>query len=188
MFTNPYPINHVIEKTDDAFIAIHKQVKDNQPHALKLQNPLTSSQEIREIFETLTGDALDDSVSIALPFYTDFGSHISLGKNVFINTGAMFVDLGGIIIEDDVLIAPFVKIASVNHPASPKKRRGVILSPVHIKKNAWIGAGATILPGVTIGENAIVSAGAVVTKDVPANTIVAGVPAKAIKTIDEDEV
>ena len=96
----------------------------------------------------------------------------------------MFTDLGGITLEDNVLIAPRVNILTVNHPESPAERRGVILAPVTVKKNAWIGAGATILPGVTVGENAIVAAGAVVSKDVPANTIVGGIPAKVLKTIE----
>lgn len=92
----------------------------------------------------------------------------------------MFTDLGGITLEDDVLIAPRVSILTVNHPEDPELRRGLILKPVVIKKGAWIGAGATVLPGVTVGENAIVAAGAVVGKDVPPNTIVGGVPAKVI--------
>ncbi|MGT2666065.1 sugar O-acetyltransferase [Streptococcus rifensis] len=183
MFKNPYPINTVIHKDQIAFKEIHDQVARNRTHQVSLQNPSASAEEITNTFKELTGQHLDPSVSISLPFYTDFGSHISLGKNVFINTGVMFVDLGGITIEDDVLIAPFVKITTVNHPTDPKDRRGVILKPVHIKKNVWIGAGATILPGITIGENAIVSAGAVVTKDVPDNAIVAGVPAKVIQSI-----
>ena len=87
-------------------------------------------------------------------------------------------------IEDNVLIAPQVKIISVNHDINPKTRRGLILSPVHIQKNAWIGAGAIILPGVTISENAVIAAGAVVSKNVPANTIYGGVPAKWIKDIE----
>jgi acetyltransferase-like isoleucine patch superfamily enzyme len=89
--------------------------------------------------------------------------------------------LGGINIEDNVLIGPKVNLITENHPTDPTQRKSLILQPIHIKNNAWIGAGATILPGVTIGENSIVAAGAVVNKDVPANTIVGGVPAKIIK-------
>ena len=96
----------------------------------------------------------------------------------------MMVDLGGITIEDDVLIGPGVYLISVNHQLDPHHRKELELKPVLIKKNAWIGAKATILPGVTVGENAVVVAGAVVTKDVPANTVVAGMPAKVIKKID----
>lgn len=95
----------------------------------------------------------------------------------------MFVDLGGIEVEDNVLIGPDVKILSVNHPLDPKNRRGVILKTVKIKRNAWLGAGVTVCPGVTIGENSVIGAGSVVTKDVPSNTVYAGVPAKFIKDI-----
>ena len=117
-----------------------------------------------------------------LPFYTDFGKHIKFGKNIFINIGVMFTDLGGITIEDKVLIGPGAKLLSVNHSIDPEKRRGIIASPILIKENAWIGANATILPGVTVGKNSIVAAGAVVTEDVPDNVIVGGVPAKIIKS------
>ena len=92
--------------------------------------------------------------------------------------------MGGITIEDEVLIGPKVNLITENHPIDPKDRRALITKPILIKRKAWIGAGVTILPGVTIGENAVVAAGAVVTKDVPDNTIVAGVPAKIIKSIN----
>ncbi|HAX1042357.1 TPA: sugar O-acetyltransferase, partial [Enterococcus faecium] len=85
---------------------------------------------------------------------------------------------------DSVLIGPRVNLITVNHLTDPKERRGLLVKPIHIKKNAWIGAGATILPGVTIGENAIVAANATVTKDVPDNTIVAGIPAKIVKPVE----
>ncbi|MBM6839897.1 sugar O-acetyltransferase, partial [Clostridium saudiense] len=98
----------------------------------------------------------------------------------------MFVDLGGIELEDNVLIGPEVKILSVNHPIDSRNRRGVILKSVKIKRNAWIGAGAIICPGVTIGENSVIGAGSVVTKDVADNCVYAGVPAKFIKKIEVD--
>jgi acetyltransferase-like isoleucine patch superfamily enzyme len=93
--------------------------------------------------------------------------------------------LGGIIIEDDVMIAPKVSLISESHPLDPSERKALVLGKVHIKKNAWIGAAATILPGVTVGENAVVAAGAVVSKDVPDNTVVAGVPARVIKSFEQ---
>jgi len=91
--------------------------------------------------------------------------------------------MGGITIEDHVLIGPKVNLISENHPLDPANRRGLVCSPILIKKNAWIGAAATILPGVTIGENSVVAAGAAVSKDVPDNTVVGGVPAKVIKQL-----
>jgi len=106
------------------------------------------------------------------------------GKNVFINHACTFLDLGGITIEDDVQIGPKVNIITENHPVDPAQRKMLHLKSVLVKRNAWIGAAATILPGVTVGENAIVAAGAVVHKDVDANTIVGGIPAKMIKAIN----
>jgi acetyltransferase-like isoleucine patch superfamily enzyme len=96
----------------------------------------------------------------------------------------VLLDLGGITIEDNVLIAPKVGLLSEGHAVSPESRHSLVPGHIHIKRNAWIGAGATILPGVIIGENSVVAAGAVVSKDVPAHTVVGGIPAKTIKTIN----
>lgn len=138
---------------------------------------------MRSILNKISGAKIDETLHVNLPLYTDFGRHIRISKNVFINTACVFTDLGGIILEDDVLLAPRVNLLTVNHPTDPAARRGIIVRPIVIKKNAWIGAGATILPGVTVGEKAIVAAGAVVTRDVPPNTIVGGIPAKILKEI-----
>lgn len=91
--------------------------------------------------------------------------------------------MGGITIEDNVLIGPKVNLITENHPLNPADRKALITKPIIIKKNAWIGAAATILPGVTIGENSVIAAGAVVSKDVPDNVVAGGIPAKIIKTI-----
>jgi len=147
-------------------------------------NASTSPDQTRKLLGELIGKEIDKSTTIFVPFFTNFGRHIRIGKNVFINHACTFLDLGGITIEDDVQIGPKVNLISENHPVDPTQRKNLILNSVLIKRNAWIGAGATILPGVTIGENAIVAAGAVVHKDVPANTIVGGIPAKLIKEID----
>ena len=140
-----------------------------------------SSAAIRALLERLTLRDVDPSVSVAAPFRCDFGRHIFLGRSVFINTDCLFVDLGGIYLADDVLIGPRVTLLTVNHVLDPAQRRSVVTAAVRIHRNAWIGAGATVLPGVTVGENAVVGAGAVVTKDVAANVVVAGVPAKVIR-------
>lgn len=117
------------------------------------------------------------------PLHINYGKHTKIGKNVFINFDCVFLDLGGITIEENVFVAPKVSLLSEGHPSSKEDRHSLIPNAIHIKKNAWIGAGATILPGVTIGENAVVAAGAVVSKNVAPNTIVGGVPAKFIKNI-----
>lgn len=146
-------------------------------------NASATMDEMRERLSEIIGVEIDNSTTVFVPFYTNFGKHIKLGKNVFINHACSFLDLGGITIEDDVLVGPRVNLTTENHPVDPTKRKYLELKPILIKRNAWIGAGATILPGVTIGENSIVAAGAVVNKDVPDNAIVGGVPAKVIRTI-----
>lgn len=147
-------------------------------------NASSTIDEMRERLSEIIENPIDKSTTVFVPFHTNFGKHIKLGKNVFINHACSFLDLGGITIEDDVLIGPRVNLTTENHPVDPAKRKFLNLKSILIKRNAWIGAGATILPGVTIGENSIVAAGAVVTKDVPANTIVGGVPAKMIRQLD----
>lgn len=147
-------------------------------------NHATDPAAIRNLLSRVTGTAIDESVAVFTPLYINYGKHTTIGKNVFINFDCIFLDLGGITIEDNVLIAPRVSLLSEGHPVSPQDRQSLVPGHIHIKKNAWIGAGATILPGVTIGENAVVAAGAVVSKDVPANTIAGGIPAKIIKQIN----
>lgn len=152
--------------------------------ALLLQmNNSDDPKEIRDILSQITAGTIDESTTVFTPLYINYGKNTSIGKNVFINFDCVFLDLGGIIIEDDVLIAPKVSLLTEGHPIEPHNRQSLTVAPIHIKKNAWIGANATVLPGVTIGENAVVAAGAVVGKDVPDNTIVGGIPAKIIKNI-----
>ena len=143
----------------------------------------TDVDQVRSQLSAITGTEIDQSTVIFPPFHTNFGLFIRLGKNVFINHACSFLDIGGITIEDDVQIGPRVNLTSENHPLDPGDRKTVIPRAIVIKRNAWIGAGATILPGVTIGENAIVAAGAVVSRDVLPNTVVAGVPATVVKTL-----
>lgn len=150
---------------------------------VRMNATATELDQVRSQLSDIIGTGIDESTTIFPPFYTNFGQFIHLGKNVFINHNCSFLDIGGITIEDDVQIGPSVKLTSENHPLDPNDRKTVILQPILIKRNAWIGAGATILPGVTVGENAIVAAGAVVSRDVPPNTVVAGIPAKVVKTL-----
>ena len=146
-------------------------------------NQSADPEEIRALLSQITGMEIDESSSIFPPFHINYGKHTKIGKNVFINFDCVFLDFGGITIEDGVFIAPKVSLLTEGHPVSPEERHSLTVAPIHIKRNGWIGANATIMQGVTIGENAIVAAGAVVTKDVPENTIVGGIPAKLIRTI-----
>jgi acetyltransferase-like isoleucine patch superfamily enzyme len=168
------------------FQQIHQFKKSNERLVQEMNQTYRSDAETRKYLSEIIDEEIDESVEVKLPFHTDYGRHIQLGRDVFININVTFVDLGGIFIEDHVLIGPSARIITVNHLVDPKKRRGLWVEPVVIKENAWIGANATILPGVTVGENAIVAADATVTKDVPANAIIAGTPARIIKMIEED--
>lgn len=150
---------------------------------LKALNDCTNAADAREKLATLLGTSVDETTTIFPPFHTNYGRNIQLGKGVFINQACCFLALGGITIEDDVMIGPRVTITSENHPSEIKSRKTMVPASVIIKRNAWIGASATISSGVTIGENSVVAAGAVVLKDVPANTVVGGVPAKELKKL-----
>lgn len=167
---------------------IHKFMVSLSNEAMKITSELNSSyhtpEEIREIFRRLTGKNVDDSFNIFPPFYTDCGKNIHLGKNIFINTCCHFQDQGGIYIGDGVLIGHNVTLATLDHGFEFEDRGTTYPKPIIIKDNVWIGANVTIVGGVTVGKNAIVAAGAVVTKDVPDNVVVGGVPAKIIKIID----
>jgi acetyltransferase-like isoleucine patch superfamily enzyme len=142
-------------------------------------------EDVRALFGELTGRPVDDSFRLIPPFHTDHGINISVGRNVFINQNCTFYDIAPISIGDDVMIGPNVSLITSGHPVSPAERYAYVLAePIVIGRNVWIAAGATVIGGVTIGENAVVAAGAVVTKDVPANTLVGGNPAAAIRSLD----
>lgn len=144
-------------------------------------------EEVTRLFSELIGKPVGEGFCLFPPFYTDYGQNITIGKHVFLNASCHFQDQGGITIGDGALIGHNVVLATLNHELAPDRRQNTIPSPIVIERNVWIGANATITPGVTIGDGAIVAAGAVVTKDVPAMTIVGGVPAKIIKTISSRE-
>ena len=150
---------------------------------LKGLNESVTKEKTSQSWEEISGFPLDASSVIQVPFYINIGSFTRIGKNVFINHACTFLDMGGITIEDDVLIGPKVNLITEGHPLPPAERQALFVKPIVIKRNAWIGAGATILPGITVGENSVVAAGAVVSKNVPNNTVVGGIPAKVIKTI-----
>ena len=169
---------------------MHAFMTEMSHEAMKITAELNGSyhtaEEIRQLFSELIGKPVDASFGMFPPFYTDCGKNITVGKNVFINTGCRFQDQGGIRIGDHVLIGHNVVLATLNHDFAPYNRATMHPAPIHIEDRVWIGANATVVPGVTIGENSIVAAGAVVTTDVPPNTIVGGVPAKVLKRIDEN--
>ena len=144
--------------------------------ALKITAQINSGyhtpEEIQKLFAELTGQPVNRTLGLIPPFHTDCGKNIHIGENVFINAGCTMQDQGGVWIGDGSLIGHHAMIATLNHDFNPAKRHD------------WLGANVTILPGVTVGDGAIVAAGAVVTKDVPENTVVGGIPARILKNIE----
>lgn len=153
---------------------------------MELNMQYHTPEEIREIMGRLIGKKVDDSFRMFPPFYTDFGKNITIGKDVFINSGCHFQDQGGIQIGDGALIGHNVVLATINHDLNPEENRKNHYAPITIGAHVWIGSNATILPGVTLGDWAVVAAGAVVTQDVLPRTVVGGVPAKVLKVIPEE--
>lgn len=173
----------LILETDPDYPVLYEALLRGMRITGQLNASYHTPEQTREVIGELTGQPIDETTWIVPPFYSDFGRFIRFGKKVFVNSGCMFMDRGGITLEDGVFIGPNVNLITENHAEEPELRHNVYTRPIRIKRNAWIGAAAVILPGVTVGENAIVAAGAVVSKDVPDNTIVGGVPARTIRRI-----
>ena len=166
---------------------IHAKMHELSQEAIRItmqiNNAYHNHEEIIALMSELTGTEIDDSFGLFPPFYTDCGKNMRFGKRVFINSGCKFQDQGGITIGDNVLVGHNCVIATLNHAMEPEHRADMIPAPVKIGDKVWIGANVTILQGVSIGEGAVIAAGAVVNKDVPARTVVGGIPAKVLKEI-----
>ena len=167
-----------------AHLFMTEAAREAQRVTAELNTGYHTAGQLRALFSRLTGEEADESFSLFPPFYTDFGKNIHIGKNVFINSGCCFQDQGGIFLGDGCLIGHQVVIATLNHDLDPKKRGGMYPAPVVLGKNVWVGAHATILAGVTIGDDSVIAAGAVVTKNVPAGVVAGGVPARVIRQLD----
>ena len=166
---------------------IHRLMTAASERAMRITSRMNarfdSLSDTRAQFERLLNRPIPDSVGLFLPFTTDCGLNTHLGEGVFINAGCRFQDQGGIYIGDRALIGHNAVIATLNHNMDPEQRANLLPAPVHIGNDVWFGANVTVLPGVTIGDGAVIAAGAVVTKDVPARTVVGGVPAKVLKEL-----
>lgn len=166
---------------------VHRIMHQLSQEAIKITMEINTvyhtQEEIVQLMSTLTGRQVDESFVLFPPFNTDCGKNLHIGKRVFVNAGCKFQDQGGIYIGDDVLIGQNVVIATLNHSMNPDCRGDMEPKRVEIGNKVWIGANATILPGVKIGAGAVIAAGAVVTKNVPERAVAVGVPAKILKTV-----
>lgn len=144
----------------------------------------TDPDAARPILENLLGSIAPDA-HIRPPLYVDYGSYITVGSGTFANFGLTALDVAPITIGSDVQIGPNVQLLTPTHPLDPERRRAKLeaAEPIVIEDNVWLGGGAIVLPGVTIGENSVIGAGAVVTKDVPANVVAVGNPARVIRSL-----
>lgn len=151
----------------------------------KLNHTEPFTEEYMAVLKELFGDALGEGSMVTAPVSGAALDRVRIGKNVFINSNCLLMARGGITLEDDVLVAANAQIISNNH--DPYDLQVLTCKPVLIKKGAWIGAGATVLPGVCIGRHAIVGACSVVTKDVPDYAVAVGSPAKVVKMLDPEK-
>ncbi len=172
----------------DIIIDTRKQTTEeilaNQKNAqicFQLNQTLPYSDEYWQKLRELFGEVGENS-RVMTPTTVVRGKNVRIGKNVVVMNNVLFMSAGGITIDDDALVAANAQLISNNHDIH--QHNILICKPVHLKRNCWIGAGATILPGVTVGENSVVGAASVVTKDVPDNVVVVGNPAHIIKNID----
>lgn len=151
----------------------------------KINQTMPGSPEYNALVKKLFGENIGEGSLIQAPIRMNMAGTVKIGKNVVIMYNVLMMSRGGIIIEDNAMIAANAQIITNNH--DPYDRAVLLCKPVVIRENAWVGAGATILPGVTVGKNAIVAAASVVTKDVPDCAVVAGNPAKVVKMLDESK-
>jgi acetyltransferase-like isoleucine patch superfamily enzyme len=148
--------------------------------------PFEDADAIRAAWSELTGQPVDPTFSLIPPVHVQHGLNTRVGRNVFVNQGCTLLDIGGIDIGDDVLIGPNVSLITGGHPLTPSRRRqGITAAPIRLERNVWIGAAAVVLQGVTVGEDSVVGAGAVVSRDVPPATLVAGAPARIVRRLDD---
>ena len=172
--------------TEASLLAMHLISEETRKITAEINTGFKNAEECKILMTKLTGKEVGEGFCLFQPFYSDFGKNLTIGKNVFINSCCCFQDQGGIEIGDNVLIGHRCTFATINHDLNPNNREHMTCKPIKIGNNVWIGSSSTILPGVTIGDGAVIAAGAVVNKDVPPNTVVGGVPAKIIKTIETD--
>jgi maltose O-acetyltransferase len=173
----------------DLYIADDPQLAADGLRAMRLSaqfnaSPPDAARERRRILSELLG-SIGEGTVIRPPFHCDYGYQTHIGAHTFANFGLVALDVATITIGNDVQIGPNVQLLTPTHPieAEPRRNRFEAAQPITIGDNVWIGGGAIILPGVTVGENTVVGAGAVVTRDLPANVVAVGNPARVIRSL-----
>ncbi|KAA3439227.1 sugar O-acetyltransferase [Rufibacter hautae] len=160
-------------------------MRDNARLLLSRYNAMmgASLEERNMVLKELLGKC--STIDIQPPFFCDYGAHISVGENFFMNFNCVILDCAQVTIGNNVMCGPFVQIYTAYHPviASERIKGPELASPITIGDNVWLGGGAIICPGVTIGSNTTIGAGSVVTKDIPANVFAAGNPCKVIRSL-----
>ena len=173
-----------LEKGTELTACMRPMAREAQKITAEINGAYHTPEEQRALMSELTGKPIDEGFALFPPIYTDCGRNLTIGKNVFINSGCCFQDQGGVTIGDGCLIGHQVVFATLDHMLDPSDRASMVAHPITVGRNVWIGSHATILSGVTIGDNSVIAAGAVVTTSVPANCVAAGVPARIIKSIE----
>lgn len=150
--------------------------------------PIDNREEIVQLEKELFGRT-GEHIYVNPPLYVDYGRHIIMGENVYCNMDCLFLDVNTITIGNNVMFGPRVSLYTAGHPIDAEVRISDLEFglPIVIEDNVWVGGSATILPGVTVGKNSIVASGAIVTKDVPANCIVGGNPARVLREITQQD-
>lgn len=182
---NPYELmaaENPVDMTDPVFKQFADDMNETYHLTAEFNKMVPDHEPLNQMLSKIVGYTVDDSIIVRPPFYINNGKCLKMSKHVFINQNCTIIAGADVEIEEGVMIGPLVTLLGVNHDL--KNKNIVICKKVLLKKGCWIGARAIILPGVTVGENAVVAAGAIVTKNVEANTVVAGVPAKCIKKIE----
>jgi maltose O-acetyltransferase len=177
----------------ELYRAVGEEIEADQARAQELLEQYNatrhSEQELRgRLLRALLGDA-GDGVVIRPPFFCDYGRHISIGARTFVNYACVMLDVAAIRIGDACQIATGVHIVTATHPVDPEPRRlgWEWAEPITIGDNVWLGSAVVVCPGVAIGDDTVVGAGAVVTRDLPARVVAAGVPARVLREIGEED-
>src|SRR5699024_9599640 len=150
-----------IESDSPAHQVMHQMSQEALKITMQINNQYHEPSKLRQLMSDLTGQQIDNCFTLFPPFYTDFGKNISIGKNVFINSGCHFQDQGGIEIGDGALIGHNVVFATINHSLDPSENRKNYYAPIKLERNVWVGSNSTILSGVTVGEWSVIGAGSV---------------------------